>query len=146
MLAYTYYEHDNRVKRYAEALAKRGDEVEAVVIGRQGQERYEVINGVHVIRIQKRVIDEKGPLSYLFKLTLFFIRSAWFIARRQISKPYQLIHVHSVPDYEVFAALIPKLFGIKIILDIHDIVPEFYASKLLFKSQASMLTLEVYTR
>jgi glycosyltransferase involved in cell wall biosynthesis len=40
-----------------------------------------------------------------------------------------LIHVHSVPDFEVFAALLPKLTGCKIILDIHDIVPEFYASK-----------------
>lgn len=129
MLAYTYYENDNRVRRYAEALAKRGDEVEAVVIGKQGQDRYEVIDGVHVHRIQKRVIDEKGPLSYLKKLTLFFIRSAWFITRRHFAKPYQLIHVHSVPDYEVFAAFIPKLFGAKVILDIHDVVPEFYASK-----------------
>jgi glycosyltransferase involved in cell wall biosynthesis len=43
--------------------------------------------------------------------------------------PYDLIHVHSVPDFEVFAALIPKIAGAKVILDIHDIVPEFYASK-----------------
>ena len=34
-----------------------------------------------------------------------------------------------MPDFEVFAALIPKLQGSSIILDIHDIVPEFYASK-----------------
>jgi glycosyltransferase involved in cell wall biosynthesis len=40
-----------------------------------------------------------------------------------------LIHVHSVPDFEVFAALAPKLTGSRVILDIHDIVPEFYASK-----------------
>jgi len=39
------------------------------------------------------------------------------------------VHVHSVPDFEVFAALVPKLGGAKIILDIHDIVPEFYAAK-----------------
>ena len=43
--------------------------------------------------------------------------------------PYDVVHVHSVPDFEVFAALIPKLQGAGIILDIHDIVPEFYASK-----------------
>jgi glycosyltransferase involved in cell wall biosynthesis len=34
-----------------------------------------------------------------------------------------------VPDFEVFAAFIPKLLGARVILDIHDIVPELYASK-----------------
>jgi glycosyltransferase involved in cell wall biosynthesis len=42
---------------------------------------------------------------------------------------YDLIHVHSVPDFEVFATLFAKMTGARIILDIHDIVPEFYASK-----------------
>jgi len=37
--------------------------------------------------------------------------------------------VHNVPDFEVFAGIIPKLTGAKIILDIHDILPEFYGSK-----------------
>jgi glycosyltransferase involved in cell wall biosynthesis len=37
--------------------------------------------------------------------------------------------VHSVPDFEVFATLVPRLMGAQVILDIHDIVPEFYASK-----------------
>ena len=52
-----------------------------------------------------------------------------FITKKHFNDPYDLIHVHSVPDFEVFAVLIPKLLGAKIILDIHDIVPEFYASK-----------------
>jgi glycosyltransferase involved in cell wall biosynthesis len=44
-------------------------------------------------------------------------------------KPYQLIHVHSVPDFEVLAALVVRLTGARVILDIHDIMPEFYAGK-----------------
>jgi glycosyltransferase involved in cell wall biosynthesis len=129
MVAYTFYESDNRVRRYAESLAQRGDLVEAIALQRPGQPAYEVICGVHVYRIQKRVIDESGPLSYLVKLLMFFIRSALLLARRHFAVPYQLIHVHSVPDFQVFAALVPRLAGAKIILDIHDIVPEFYASK-----------------
>jgi glycosyltransferase involved in cell wall biosynthesis len=42
---------------------------------------------------------------------------------------YDVIHVHSVPDSLVFTAIIPKLTGARILLDIHDILPEFYASK-----------------
>ena len=42
---------------------------------------------------------------------------------------YDVIHVHSLPDFEVFAAFIAKLLGAKLVLDIHDLMPEFYANK-----------------
>ncbi len=129
MVAYTFYDADNRVRRYAEALARRGDQVDAITLAREGQPAFEVLNGVRVFRIQTRVIDETGPFSYLFKLLQFFLRSAWFLAVRQVREPYRIIHVHSVPDFEVFATIMPRLLGARVILDIHDIVPEFYASK-----------------
>lgn len=129
MVAYTFYETDNRVRRYAETLVRRGDQVDAIVLRRAGQSSFEVINGVNVYRIQRRVIDEGGPLSYLVKLLLFFVRSMWCLTRRHLKQSYDLIHVHSVPDFEVFCTLIPRLMGAKVILDIHDIVPELYASK-----------------
>jgi glycosyltransferase involved in cell wall biosynthesis len=129
MVAYTFYEADNRVRRYAEALAKRGDDVDAIALRREGQAYCEVIRGVRVYRIQERLIDEVGPFSYLRKLLLFFFRSMCFLAARNRKPRYDIIHVHSVPDFEVFATLIPKILGTRIILDIHDLVPEFYASK-----------------
>jgi glycosyltransferase involved in cell wall biosynthesis len=129
MLAYTFYEVDNRVRRYAEALARRGDRVDAIALAREGKTSTEVIKGVRVLRIQKRVINETGPVSYLIKLMLFFLRSAWRVTVEHLRDPYDVIHVHSVPDFEVFATLIPRLMGARVILDIHDLVPEFYASK-----------------
>ncbi len=129
MVAYTFYEMDNRVRRYAEALARRGDRVDVIALRSEGQAPEETISGVHLYRIQRRVISEKGKFTYLGKLLLFFLRSFAFLAWKQLHERYDLIHVHSVPDFEVFAALIPKLTGTKVILDIHDLVPEFYASK-----------------
>ena len=129
MLVYSFYESDNRVMRYAEALVKRGDSVDVIALGKEGTPRYEEIRGVKVYRIQKRMIDEKGKISYLLKLIAFLFNSLIFLTNRHLKNPYDLIHVHSVPDFEVFATIFPKLQGAKIILDIHDIVPEFYASK-----------------
>ncbi len=141
MLAYTFYESDSRVIYYAEELAKRGDHVDVIALRKDGQMAYEVLSGVHVYRIQKRKTNEKSSLSYLFKILIFLLKSCYFVAKKHVIKPYDLIHVHSVPDFEVFAAIIPKFSGAKIILDIHDIVPEFYAVKfnktedsILFKS------------
>jgi len=129
MVAYTFYENDNRVLRYAEALADRGDKVDVIALMNDKLKPIEKINGVTVYRIQKRKQNEKGKFSYLFRLTKFFIRSFLTITKKHMEEPYHLIHIHSVPDFEVFAAFIPKLMGTKVILDIHDIVPEFYASK-----------------
>jgi glycosyltransferase involved in cell wall biosynthesis len=129
MLAYAFYENDSRIKQYAEALAGRGDQVDVIALRREGQSDEGNYYGIQVYRIQKRITNEKGKISYLMRIVRFFLKSAFFLARRHLKVRYDVIHVHSVPDFEVFAALIPKLMGAKIILDIHDIVPEFYASK-----------------
>ena len=129
MVAYTLYEMDNRVRRYAEALAKQGAEVDVYALKKPGQPDTGELNGVRIHRIQTRVHNEKSPFTYLAKLLLFLLRSSVALTKNSMRKRYDVIHVHSVPDFEVFAALIPKLMGSKVILDIHDIVPEFYASK-----------------
>jgi glycosyltransferase involved in cell wall biosynthesis len=115
--------------RYAESLAKRGDEVDVLALRRNGQDPIEKVRGVRVFRIQERSINEKAKWNYLFRLTKFFIRSAIFLSWKYLRERYEIVHVHNLPDFLVFAAQIPKLFGAKIILDIHDIVPEFYVNK-----------------
>lgn len=129
MLAYTFYENDGRVMRYAEALAQVGAEVEAIVLRRGEQPPQETVNGIRVLRIQKREKNETGKYAYLMRILRFFFRSMLEVTRRHVKAPYDVIHVHSVPDFEVFAACIAKWLGARIILDIHDIVPEFYAAK-----------------
>ena len=129
MVAYSFYESDNRVMRYAETLASRGDDVEVISLRRPEQEKAGMVQGVRVTRIQSRTRNEKGKLTYLLRILSFWLRTMLLLSWRHVRKPYQFIHVHSVPDFLVFTAWLPKLFGAKVILDIHDILPEFYASK-----------------
>jgi len=129
MVAYSLYEMDTRVKMYAEALAGQGVEVDVFSLKQPGQPDTGDLNGVRIHRIQTRVHNEKSPFTYLVKLLLFLFRSSVILTKNSMGKRYDVIHVHSVPDFEVFASLIPRIMGSKVILDIHDIVPEFYASK-----------------
>lgn len=129
MPVYSFYDTDNRVLRYAETLARRGDHVDVISLKKGEQPYCERIDGVNVYRIQERIKNEKAKLDYLARLIKFFLKSGWLMTRMHFKDPYDLIHVHSVPDFEVFAAVVPKLTGAKVILDIHDIVPEFYRSK-----------------
>jgi glycosyltransferase involved in cell wall biosynthesis/peptidoglycan/xylan/chitin deacetylase (PgdA/CDA1 family) len=136
MLTHSTYESDNRVRRYAESLAKRGDQVDVVAIsGGNIPLGREEINGVTAYRVQRRERNERGRWTYAWRLVRFFLVSSLFISRRHRQVRYDLIHVHNLPDFLVFAAWYPKWTGVSVILDIHDIVPELFASK--FKTKAN---------
>uniref|UniRef100_A0A7V3JAE4 Glycosyltransferase n=1 Tax=candidate division CPR3 bacterium TaxID=2268181 RepID=A0A7V3JAE4_UNCC3 len=136
-IAYSFIEDDTRVLRYITALTRSGHEVDVFALKRSGQPLKGNVYGATVFRIQKREVNEAFPLSYFLKLLNFFFLSAAWLSIRHSVRPYQLIHVHNVPDFLVFATLFPRITGAKIILDIHDILPELYAHK--FNSSKSSL-------
>jgi len=129
MVAYSFYESDSRVIMYAESLSQRGIHVDVLSLRSKDQKPYEIVDKIHVHRIQKREVSEKSKFSYFFKILLFLMITSKWIMRNHRKAPYDLIHVHSVPDFLVFTCIYPKIKGAKIILDIHDILPEFYLSK-----------------
>jgi len=131
MLAYTTYECDNRVRRYAEALVKRGDTVDVIALSSSGfgQMAEPAVNGVRVYRVQHREQNERSMWSYAFRLLCFLVRSSRELTRQHKQIHYDVIHVHNMPDFLIFAAWYPKLTGSTIILDIHDLVPELFANK-----------------
>jgi len=140
-LAYTFYETDNRVVRYARALIDRGDEVDVIALKRDGQARAGVDRGVHVLRLQRRTKNETGAWTYLPKLLLFAVRSFVLISLRHLRRRYDVIHVHNIPDFLVFSAVLAKLMGARVILDIHDVLPELFADKFGVKSDSLLFRL-----
>jgi glycosyltransferase involved in cell wall biosynthesis len=129
MVAYTFYETDSRVMRYAETLAQRGDQVDVFSLRKPGMTPAEILGGVRVRRLQGRLFNEKSLLSYIWRILLFLTRALYQVSIHDLHKKYDIVHIHSVPDFLVFSALLPRLRGTPIILDIRDILPEFYASK-----------------
>jgi glycosyltransferase involved in cell wall biosynthesis len=59
----------------------------------------------------------------------FLASSSLLLSSKHFRNRYDLIHIHSVPDFLVFAACLPRLTGAKIVLDIHDVLPELFAAK-----------------
>ncbi|MCZ2076652.1 MAG: glycosyltransferase [Bryobacterales bacterium] len=141
MLAYTFYDSDNRVRRYAESLVRRGWSVDAIVLRQSSQALHEVIQGVRVFRIQERIVNEGSPFAYLFRLLSFLLRSAVVLGRLHLGKHFDIIHVHSVPNFLVFGTVVVRLFGARVILDIHDVVPELYLTKFNVRRQSPVFRL-----
>lgn len=130
MLAYAFYESDTRILQYATSLAGRGDLVEVIALRRDPSlPAREVIDGVVVHRIQSRAVDEKGAFAYSTRVLRFFFHAMRFLSQTQGETPFDVVHVHNVPDFLVFAAFSSKRRRLPIILDIHDLLPEFFASK-----------------
>jgi glycosyltransferase involved in cell wall biosynthesis len=129
MVAYTFYEADSRAMRYAEALAQRGDQVDVFALQRPGTPQSETLCGVRIRRLQGRSFRETSRLSYVWRILLFLTRALYQVSINDLREKYDIVHIHSVPDFLVFSALLPRFRGIPIILDIRDILPEFYASK-----------------
>jgi glycosyltransferase involved in cell wall biosynthesis len=131
MITYSFYGADTRVRRYAEALAERGDSVEVIAVRpRRNMPKEEVIRGVRVHCIQDRFgKNEKTKLSFVLPILRFVVASSRRLNRLHRQQRFALVHIHNLPDFLVFAAWYPKLQGAKIILDIHDLMAEFFISK-----------------
>jgi glycosyltransferase involved in cell wall biosynthesis len=56
---------------------------------------------------------------------LAFIQVTWLHGRHR----YAVVQIANLPDFLVFAALIPKLTGSSLLLDLHDLMPEFFQSR-----------------
>ncbi len=129
IVAHRVYDSNAHLRQFAQALAGRGDQVDAICLRAWDLPSREVVEGVNVRRVLHRSVKEKGRISYLLSVAAFMLSTAFRLAWRHLRSPYHLIHVQAMPDCLVFAALIPKLLGAKVILDLRDVMPEFYASK-----------------
>lgn len=116
--------------REAKALKDKGFEVDIICLKQSTKETPQAFDGLNLHYIQSRPSSEKRITKYFLRLFLFYIKSIIALNYLWFVKKYDIIHITSPPDIIVFTAIIPKLFGAKIILDIHDIGPELYMRKL----------------
>lgn len=129
MIVYGVYEADGRVQRYADCLIEKGYSVDVICLKWRTKQDFNVYNGIKVYKILGRKWKERGPVSYLLRYIMFFFLSTLKATQLYLKERYDLIHVHNIPDFLVFTTIIPKLLGAKVLLDIHDIVPEFFMQK-----------------
>ncbi len=124
VLLFSHYPSDPRPKRAAEAMALEGAEVDFLCLqGNPDQARHETTNGLSIFRVPLKR-RRGGKLVYFFQYGVFIMTGFLFLACRSLRRRYDLVHVHNMPDILVFGALIPKLLGARVILDLHDPMPE----------------------
>jgi glycosyltransferase involved in cell wall biosynthesis len=117
------YPFDPRPRRTADALVRQGMSVDYICVADGKAPWREKTNGINVFRVP---INHKrgGKLGYAYQYSAFTLASAVMLAVRSCPRRYDLIYINNMPDILVVSALLPKIFGTKVILDLHDPMPE----------------------
>ena len=124
-----YYPLDTRVRREVHALASAGHEVDVICVRRPGQPRRERSGGVTVYRLPLPLQRGDGRGRYVLQYAMFGLAAAVLCAALHLRRRWDVVQVNSMPDVLVFAAVVPRLFGARVLLDLHECMPEFFAVK-----------------
>jgi len=130
MVVYSYYPNDPRVRKEATALVRNGYEVTVICLRNRGEAREEVVDGVFVRRLPLMTERSGGKLRYAHQYLMFFAMAAFAVTAAHIKKRFGVVHTHSLPDFIVFTAAFPKIMGAKVVLDLHELMPEIYLSRM----------------
>lgn len=123
------YFPDIRVERQARALVRRGHRVDVICLRGEGEPRRSVSDGVHLHRVPIRRQRGMGLRSQALEYVTFLVYAAALAGVLHQRRPFDVVQAHNVPDFLVFAGAIPKFGGARLLLDLHDLMPEFYASR-----------------
>jgi glycosyltransferase involved in cell wall biosynthesis len=128
-ITFDWYPFDVLVRRTAEAAADAGYTVDVICLRQPGEIARESCKGVRVHRIPMYRSFGRSLPRTLLDWCCFLVLAGMMVTRLHLRRRYDVIHVHNIPDFLVFCALIPKLLGAKIILEVQDVSPELLAAK-----------------
>jgi glycosyltransferase involved in cell wall biosynthesis len=119
---------DTRVLREVTALADAGYDVDVLCVRKPGEPAREQQGR---IRIRRLTVPARvgGAAGYALRYLWFFIEATVLVSLWHLRRRYRLVQVNSVPDVLVFAAVVPRLAGARVLLDLQEPMPEFFATK-----------------
>ena len=127
-LAYALFPADVRVRREAVAVTATGHRVAVIALGWPGARPVERYQGLTVLRVPGRK-SRGGFVAYLVEYLAFVTRCRRLLARHPRLQHVRLVHVHTLPDFLVWAATPARRRGAKLVFDMHEIAPEFVRAK-----------------
>jgi len=118
---------DSIVRRDVLELARRGLHVDVVCAeGPAGGEPAPPGVQVHRIPIRHR---RGNALRYPFEYGAFFLAALALASALGLRRRYAVVQVDNLPDPLVFAAIVPRLRGARVVLTLYELTPEMVAAR-----------------
>jgi glycosyltransferase involved in cell wall biosynthesis len=143
MVTFSPYPWDPRPYRAVAAFLDEGATVDLVCLSDGAAPKRESLNSLEIFRLP---IDHRrgGKLAYLYQYSSFIALSAGILARQALKRAYDVVYVHNMPDILVLSAMFPKMLGAKVILDLHDPMPELMTT--IFNASESAIAVRLLKR
>ncbi|WP_340122721.1 glycosyltransferase [Methylobacter svalbardensis] len=129
MVAYTHYQTDPRCRREATLAAEAGWDVHFYSLSQDGSARTSQIEGITLHELPMPRYRGGSSATYVLSYLRFLLLASWEVQKHHLKSRFAVVHVNTMPDFMVVTALLPRLFGAKVILDVHDVMPEIYMTK-----------------
>lgn len=116
-----YYELP--VRREAESLRDAGYRVDVICLREPGKPAREIDNGIVLHRLAG-TRKKTTKARYLFDYLAFFVRAAVKLTQLHLQQRFAVIQVNTMPDFLVFATVVPRLLGAKVVVFMKEPTPE----------------------
>lgn len=124
-----HYLRDARVRREVDALLDLDLDVEVLCLREPGERTRERRGNLRITRVPMRHRAGAGAARLLAEYACFFLVASVLLSVRVLRRRFDLVQVNSVPDALVFVALIARIRGARIVLDLQEPMPEFFATR-----------------
>lgn len=139
MVAYACYYNDARIKAYVHSLLRRGIPVDVIALHDLGPEPAAATGASLRMYYTGRKYQGGGTLRYLWSYLSFFVLAIARLTWLELRNRYAVVHVHNMPNFIVFTALVARVLGARIVLDMHDLFSVQYREKFGDRSLANAL-------
>jgi glycosyltransferase involved in cell wall biosynthesis len=118
-----------RAAREVAALVEAGHEVDLICLRTRGEPARERRDRLTIRRLAVPWANSGGLGQYTVGYGWFLACAAALAGASHLRRRYRLVQVNSLPDILVFAATVPRLFGARVLLDLQESTPEFFATR-----------------
>jgi len=139
-VVYGRYPSDPRVRKETRTLVHAGIIVHVICARTAEEPGRDVEDSVTVHRLPLE-IQRGGKARYLYQYAMFSLLTLVGLFFLQLKHRFHIVHIHSLPDFLIFSAIPAKVLGAKLVLDLHESMPELAAARFPGGSSLGLLSL-----
>jgi glycosyltransferase involved in cell wall biosynthesis len=130
MVVHSHYPvREPRAEREARAAVEAGYAVTVICLRWPDEPAAEVIDEIRVRRLPVRHVRGGGTVRAVTEYVGFALQAVVAVLRIHRQSPIDVVYVHAPPDFLIITALLPRLRGSRVILDIHDLSPDMFDAR-----------------
>lgn len=130
MVVHSHYPvGEPRGAREARAAVEAGYDVHMICLGAKREPMAETVDEIGIFRVP--IVHTRGVqgLGLLSEYVGFALLASLEVLKLHRRFPIDVVYVHAPPDFLIAAALVPRLLGCGVVLDIHDLSTDMFEAR-----------------